>query len=156
MLIRLLPNQVANFWDIIKYAIEESLPPIAGSSKGRMNNILSSLLAEKIQCWAAYKRKKDSVKLEAIVLTKVQVDDITQTKHLLIYCLYSYSGIHRRALDDGFEALTKYAKSIDCQSITAYTSNEALVAICRTVGAEINYFIRLDVNKSVQKLNELG
>jgi len=97
MLTKLLPDQISNFWDIIKYSVEESLPPIVGDHPDKMNRILSSLLCGKSECWASYNRQGDNTKFEGIVLTKMLYDDASDTRNLLIYCLYGYEEVNKES-----------------------------------------------------------
>jgi len=139
MLTKLLPDQISKFWDVIKYAIEESLPPVAGEGPDRMNNILMSLLSNKSQCWASYAVNGDQRKFDGIVITKVLYDDISDTRNLLIYCLYGYGDVGRDSWLSGFKALVKYAGSKNCCRIIGYTDVPSIARIVRRLGGETRY-----------------
>ena len=157
MLTRLLPEQVSKLWDIIKYAIEQSLPPIVGEHPDKMNRILSSLLSNKTQCWASYTRNEDKATFEGIVLTQLLYDDASFTKNLLLYCLYGYTDVDRQSWFKGIKALAKYAKSQGCSQIIAYTDVPYMIEKCRELGGEAKYTLcSFDVDKSVQILNSFS
>ena len=85
MINRLLPDQISKFWDIIKYALEQTLPPFVIKHSDNMNYILSSLLSGKTSCWVSYEKNEDASKINGIILTKIVFDDATHTKNLLLY-----------------------------------------------------------------------
>lgn len=156
MLTILTPEQVSNFWDIIKYAIEQSLPPIVGDHPDKMNRILSSLLSSQTQCWASYTRIGDTPKFEGIVLTKMIYDDASDTKNLLIYCLYGYEEVAKESWVKGLVSLIKYANSKECEQIIAYTEIPYIVEVAKQLGGETKYtFLSFNVDEFVQKLNNL-
>ncbi len=139
MLTKLLPDQISAFWDIIKYAIEESLPPIAGEGPDKMNRILMALLNSKAECWASYRVDGDQRTFEGIAITKLQYDDISNTKGLLIYCLYGYEKTVRESWTAAFLTLAKYAKSKDCTRITSYVSLPYLINLAKEFNADVDY-----------------
>lgn len=156
MLNRLLPDQISKFWDIIRYAVEQSLPPAIRDGSGKMNRILAAALSDKVDVWASYSKNDDSVKFNGIVLTKILYDDISDTKNLLIYCLFGYGALDSSSWLSGLRTLTKYARSKDCSCITAYTVLPNIIEISKRLGADTNYtFISFDVAKIIQKLNDL-
>lgn len=156
MLNRLLPEQVSKFWDIIKYAIEQSLPPIVGEHPDKMNRILSGALSGKVEVWASYNKEGNKNKFEGIVLTKILYDDASDTKNLLIYCLYGYERIDRLSWIQGLSTLVKYAKSKNCLQIIAYTDVPYLIDIVKRLGGEAKYtFVSFNVNEIIQNLNNL-
>ena len=157
MLTKLLPDQIANFWDIIKYRIEQSLPPTVGEHPDKMNRILSSCLSGKIQCWASYIRSEDKTKFEGIVLTQVLYDDAWYTKNLLIYCLYGYEEIDKQSWFNGLKSIAKYAKKQGCNQVIAFTDVPYMIEKTKELGGEAKYTLcSFDVEKIVQFLNHLN
>lgn len=156
MLTKLLPEQVSRFWPIIKYAVEQSLPPIVGEHPDKMNRILSSALSGKVDVWASYIRDEEGAKFEGLALTKTIYDDASNTRNLLIYCIYGYKAIDKSSWLHGLESLVKYAKSKGCIQIIAYTEFPYIVETAKRLGAEVKYtFLTFNVNKTVEKINEL-
>lgn len=156
MLVQLLPDQISKFWDVIKFAVEQSLPPTVGERPGRMNRILSAALSGRIDVWASYVKEENSNRLEGIMLTKFLYDDASDTRNLLIYCIYGYDRVSSSTWTHGLKTLVKYAKSKGCAQIVAYTSLPYLVKLTKRLGGKADYtFLSFDVNKIVQKLNGL-
>lgn len=139
MIVRLLPEQVSKFWPIVKYAIEQSLPPVAGEGPEKMNSILSAALSGSLDVWASYKRSDDQVQLDAIVVTKLLSDNISGINSLLIYCLYGYEKISDDNWKEGFEALATFAKDNKCSRIVAYSSAPVVVEWAKRLGANTEY-----------------
>jgi hypothetical protein len=139
MLTKLLPDQISKFWPIIKYAVEESLPPTVGEHSDKMNRVLSAMLCGKLEVWALYKKKEDVVKFEAILVTQFLYDEASNTKNLLLYCLYGYSVISQDSWSEGFEALYKYAKAEGCGEIVAYSANDNVIDEAKSFGADTSF-----------------
>jgi len=150
MLIKLLPEQVSTYWNIIKYAVEESLPPTVHDHPDKLNRVLAAALSGKIDVWASYIRGETKVSFEGIVLTQVLYDDASDTRSLLIYCLYGYSSVSKDSWMNGFKTLVKYAKSQRCVKITAYSSVSFINDLAKSLGANTDYtFISFDLDKIV-------
>jgi len=150
MLTRLLPDQIAKFWDVVKYGIEQSLPPTIGEHPDKMNRILSSCLSGKIQCWASY-TKAEETRFEGVVLTQILYDDASYTKNLLIYCLYGYEDVDERSWFSGLESLAKFAKREKCSQVVAYTNKKGIVKLVDRLGGDTSFtFISFNVDKIVQ------
>lgn len=150
MITKMLPDQIAKFWPIVKYAIEQSLPPVVGDHPDRMNRILSAALADKVDVWAIYHYDEEKVVFEGVALTKVLYDDVSGTRNLLLYCLYGYNELSKESWNTGLKALATYAKEKKCSFITAYTEFEGIKAIASKLGADTKYtFISFDVKKIV-------
>jgi hypothetical protein len=155
MLTKLLPDQISKFWDIIKYAIEESLPPTVGESPNKMNKILSSCLSGKIDVWASYNRKEDSAKFEGLVLTRILFDEASETKNLLIYCLYGYEMVDKKSWIDGYKTILKYANSRKCSQIVGYTNVPLIIEVVKKLGGESNYtFISFNVKEGINSIGD--
>ena len=151
MLTKLLPDQISKFWDIIKYGIEHSLPPTVGEHPDKMNRILASLLSSKMQCWASYTKSEEGNKFEGIIITKLLYDDSSNTKNLLIYCLYGYENVDTQSWPNGFDKIALYAKSLGCAKVVAYTSIPHMIEVAKHLGADTSYtFVSFDLQKFVK------
>ena len=157
MLVKLLPEQVAEFWDIIKFAVEESLPPIVGDHPDKMNRILSSLLSGKTECWASYRRGEEGTVFEGICLTKIIYDDASDTRNLLLYCIYGYEKTLEEAWMEAFRSVAKYAKAKGCNDIVGYTDVPYLIEKAKLFGGDTSYtFVSFNINKTIKLMDSLG
>ena len=156
MITQLLPDQISAFWDIIKYAIEQSVPPTEGDSPDKMNNILAELLSYKKQCWASYTVDGNERKFEAIGLTQIIDDSTSDTKSLLMYCVYGFRNIPMKSWAEALKALSSFAKSKGCDRMLGYTDVPYMIEKTKEFGGEAKYtLVSFDVDRIVQLLNEL-
>ena len=156
MITKLLPDQISKFWDIISYAIENSLPPTVGEHPDKMNRILSSCLCGRLEVWASYNKSEDIIKFEGIVLTRIVFDDSSYTRNLLIYCLYGYEDVNKESWSKGLMALLKYARKKRCSKISAYTDSEYIIKLAENLGASSAYtYLSFDINELIKKFNNL-
>lgn len=154
MLTKLLPEQVTRYWDILKPAIEESLPPVVDEAPDKMNRILAALIGGSLHCWVSSQIKNEKRILEGVVVTKMLFDDVSDTKSLLIYCLYGYNIISSNGWKSGFATLAKWAKSRGCSRIVAYSDVPRILDIVGKLGGDTRYrYISFPLN-SVQLSNE--
>ena len=156
MLTRLLPDQISKFWDVIKYAIEQSLPPIVGEHPDKMNRILSAALSGRVDVWASYEKLENSIRFEGIAVTKMIYDDASDTKNLLVYCMYGYDKIDDNSWVRDLEAVARYAASKNCAQIIGYTDVPYIVELAKELGAEkVQTFVAFNTKQTVQNLNDL-
>lgn len=156
MLTRLMPDQVAKFWDVIKYAVEEAMPPMVGAHIDRLNRILSSILSGRTTCWAYYRKEEDKVIFEGICLTQFLYDEASHTKNLLLYCVYGYEESSDMSWNEAFVVLAKYAKYHKCNEIVGYTNVKHLIERAKKMGGNTDYtFISFNINKVVKFINGL-
>ena len=136
MLVKLLPDQISRYWQVISHAIEVAAPPIVHCSPNRMNNILQALLEDRMQCWLITEPNEDKgISILGLVVTTVTEDYCSGTKNLLVYALYSYSDrlIPKATWEDFYETLKKFGKSQGCCQIAGYTNNPAIIRIVRDI-----------------------
>lgn len=144
MLTQLIPEQISKFWPIIKYAVEESLPPTVGEHPERMNRVLAAALSGKLDVWVSYKREQN--KFEAILVTQILYEHVTNTRSVLLYALYAYEKSEPDSWAEGWEAITKYAKSKNCSSIVAYSANPKVIEMAKVYKANTDYtFITFNI-----------
>ena len=105
-----------------------------------------SLLSDRAQCWLSYIRDGKKSRLEGMVITRIVYDDVSETKNLLIYCLYGYEKVRMTAWKEGLKSLVKYAVSRDCEKIIGYTDVPFIIKTVERLGGETNYtFVSLPV-----------
>ena len=152
MLIRLTVEQISSFWDIIRYAVEQALPPVAGEGPDKMNNVLESLLEGSSDCWTSYEREDNEIKINAVLITKVLIDSVTNTRSLLIYSLYGYNEIDNGSWTEGYKALIKWAIKCKCVRIVGYTDEEKIIRVVEHMGGEAKFrFISLPITNNLLK-----
>ena len=150
MLTKLLPDQISKFWPIIKYAVEQSLPPTVGDHPDKMNRILSGMLSGKLDVWASYRKEEGVAKFDGIGVTQVLYDEASNTKSMLIYAIYAYEKTTPETWSDAFETVSKYAISKGCNRYVAYSSVPYIVDMAKQFGADTSFtFLSFPLPKSV-------
>lgn len=140
-----MPEQVVRYWDFFREGFEKSLPPIAGESPERMNNILESLLIGGLTMWISF-RKDSEVEATGFVVTQIIADQPSKTKSCLIYAMYSPDGFTFEEWKEGYEGIIKYAKTRDCNRVTAYSDNEAVLVRAHQFNGDVSYrFISINI-----------
>jgi len=154
MLTKLLPDQVSKFWDVISYAMEQSLPPTVGESPDKMNNILMAALSGKLDIWASYRKEEKANKFEGILATRFIYDDVTCMKNMLIYAIYGYDKVSRDSWDSGLGTIVKYAASQKCSLIVAYSNEPRVIEVVNSLGGDTSFsFISFRVNELIKLLS---
>lgn len=137
MLVKLLSEQITSYWNVIKYAVEESVPPIANENYNKMNKILEALLNGSMDCWVSV--SDEDKRVEAVVVTAISEDYCSGIRNLLIYSLFGYSEISDKSWAEGFETLSKWAKKLGCVRMIAYTDVERIKEVVKTIGGDTRY-----------------
>lgn len=137
MLIRLIPDKVEEKWEYFAPAIVRALPPTVGGTKRTMVNILEAILLENLVVWIITGENQE--KVLGIVTTKLDYEEVSKTRNLVIYTFTSFGETHYTLMKDALETLKKYAISENCTHIEAYTANERLENFLEEMGFYNNY-----------------
>jgi hypothetical protein len=142
VLIRILPDQVSHHWNIISYAIKNSLPSFVPVDEDYMNNVLTALLAENLDCWVSVNNQKE---IEAVATTQILTDFATNTKALLIYTTFGYSKIEDGSWVEAFKTVSEFARNSGCKKICCYTTNDFIISQAMKFGGQAETFITFNV-----------
>lgn len=127
MLNKLLPNQVAAYWDSIKHGLEQSCPSDTVLTADGLNKYLIALMSGTLQCWFCTERIDDRSDYYGNLITKIQTDEITGAKTLLLASLYMFKTAPDHIWEDAHRALIDFGRANDCKKIIAYTTNPAVL-----------------------------
>lgn len=142
MLVRLLPKQITDSWNVIKYALKNSMPPQAEFSDEAANNILKALISGDMQCWTI---ASDNEVL-GITITTITDDRCSGERNLLIYSVFGFKKIPDRVWRDGLDSLKKYAAGMKAKYIVALTVVDRVKEIVRNLGGNADWtFLKLEV-----------
>lgn len=145
MVVQLTPDQITAMWDSLKDGIRSTLPPIAGRHEMAMANILTSLMKGNVQMWAGFKGEEEGTP-DAVALTTIIIDPVTNNRKLLIYSLVKFSLIDFAILQEGMEEFRIFAQYYKCHSIVAYTQQDNIVSIAKKLGADTSWtYIHMEV-----------
>lgn len=144
LLLRMLPEQVSDKWDIFAPLIEKSLPPTVVNGRRRMANVLRSILMDELVVWVYQNHSGTEVKY--VVTTLERVEPVSLTKDLLIYSFTGLGVASPADVQDGFSKLAKYAKSRNCLSMVAYANEKRIIDFLVANGAKADFsFIQISL-----------
>lgn len=132
MTIKLIATQVVDFWDLIKYALNQVERIGDVEADGVYNRLFAMLLSDRGQCFVVYGEDKA---VNAICITSILHDEIKDSKTLHIRCLYAFRSAHNSEWGQEFNTLREFAKSEGCGKITFETANQKIKAIVKSIGA---------------------
>jgi len=140
MIVKLLPNQIADAWDMIRAGVLISLPPIVEPNQIVLKNILTRLLCGDLQCWAI----QEVGILKGHALTYIATDTHSKSKTLNIYSLYTEHSIQPDSWQGIVDSLMEFGKANKCFRLAAYTRVADIVSIAKRFGfnADYSYIIK--------------
>lgn len=156
MLIKLMPEQVTEYWDTIYPYIDKSLPPITHKDDYRGNDILEDILINNMQCWII--SNGDSFEnIDGVLTTSITRENIAKLRYLLIYTIFAVDVLNRRVWIDIYRTLRKYAKGVGCSRLSFYTNVPGLVNLTKDVRfADQSTFVVLDLSATEKELQLIG
>ena len=132
MTIKLVSTQITDFWELIKYALNQVERIGDVEADGVYNRLLAMLLSDRGQCFVLYSPDKA---VKAICITSILQDEIRGTKTLHIRCLYAFKSAHNDEWAKEFNTLIDFARAEGCNKITFETANQKIKAIVKAIGA---------------------
>lgn len=129
-MIKVLPNQIPQLWDAIKYAVC-STNQLASGNKVYMNTLLQDLLSDKAQCFI--RTEEDNI-LAMIVITEISADSMTGDRTLVVKSLFSFKPVDDAVWISDMNQLIKAASNLECKKIIAHSSNPRVFDICQMLG----------------------
>lgn len=124
MLVQLLPDQVSEYWPLMRPHIVENLPPISDWGPYDINEILKSLLIGSMIGWLVTDEKQEEI-YGFIVGTILA--DVTDVRTFIIYTAIALQNIDIGPWIDGVETIKKYALSKGCSKLGAFLMNQKLL-----------------------------
>jgi len=128
---RVLPVQIIQFWDAIKYACIQADELKAEQYLKYFNELLQALLSDTAQCFIVL--NNDRV-LHAIAVTRITINKVQLQKELDIQCLYSMSAMSDSELRKYFKFIANFATQEECKVITFSSRNSRIWQVANTVG----------------------
>ena len=143
--IKLFPENVVGNWDIVKFAIRNSLPPSAQDTPDKMTRVLESIVAGELDVWVYYTYDTE-VHVKNILTTKIIRDTETDTKSLLIYSVYSFDHTTQEYWEEALMKLKEYAQANGCVAVTGFSKDEYVLRFVESVGGDTSVrFVKIPV-----------
>lgn len=147
-MLKFYPDQVAEHWSYIRPAIESALSPIGiqQEADARMSRVLESILSGRLTVHIFSKLIDERPKIYGVLTTGVMSMIDGSGDGLLIYSVFGSERVSRNDIMEAFELIKKYAKSIGCSAIIAYTNKDSLRSFIRAMGGQADYTVlRMEV-----------
>jgi len=116
MLVKLLPDQVAQRWDVIAEAIRNSRPGF-DSNVDKMNNILARILSGDMICWVNLEQPD---RPDTIIITAIVEEEAAEAKDLLIYALGVLERLPAKLYVKIAQKLAQFGKARGCENVVGY------------------------------------
>lgn len=135
-LLKILPEQVNENWDLIKQSLGLAWPtPLSNEA---LAGILQSLLLGKLQAWGLVDIKsQDEMVWKALGTTAIVEDEITGVSKLHIYHICVLEGaLELDVWKFIWVKFTEYAKALGCSKVSAITRHQRVVDIVESLGGD--------------------
>lgn len=141
MLVILLPEQIAEYWDEIRYYIEQALP--VHKSKGYdMRQVFMHVLGG-VLLIAVYKDEEN--KIVAVFTLTVVRDAVTSVNNLEIVTGYAIRYLEKDEVEKCLVTLKPLARSKGCRNIMFYTDIEKSIESFKQGGAQVHTYLTWEV-----------
>jgi len=133
-LIKLLPEQVMQYWDDIRACIEAAMPPYVARNVDAIMYIQEQLLLGIVECWVAM-----DPGVCGVMTTQIINDPVSRCRNLLIYSV-AVIGDHTEELWQlAAQQMRRYATAKGCTHIIAYSNSAHMLHIAEKLGADTSY-----------------
>lgn len=137
MFIKLQPDQVVLFWEIIRHGLTVAYRIPKDVQQDFAIGTLVSLLSGMSQAWIGYSLDEEGNKRLTGVITSRIVDDMYQgIKYLYIGGTYGYRRISPELYAEGIKALEEFAKANGCKAIVTEYSSRRMKEVVLSAGFE--------------------
>ena len=131
LMLRLQPNVIGQFWDIISYALVQTTLPDQVVDENYLVDAAEKCISGLVQVWACYEDDGYPNKLGAFIFTSIVKGALSGQKNLLLYGLYIFGLKGLTVWREGYERLMKFGKGSGCKNIIFYTDNLDLMKIAK-------------------------
>jgi hypothetical protein len=146
MLIKLLPEQLVKFWDMLRFAIAETFVPRNSCTNLHLRTILASLLSGKSQCWIAFKMIEDKRTFVGFIVSRIAVEPAIGEKVLSLDTVYAYQGVPEEILFESMKVLESFALKNNCSAITGMTESDRTAKLAKKLGFTTRQYLVKEVS----------
>lgn len=139
MIIKLIPEQITELWDSIRYGVIHAVAPLVDPTPDNIQDILCQLLRQDMQCWCVYNEVDGNKEIYGYIITSISIDGNTKFRSLIIYSVFLYKKADPDMWADGMDLVERFALSNDCTRVVAYTNNPTILSIANKGGYNTDY-----------------
>jgi len=144
--VRLLPEQLKQVWDLVRYGVAQSIPPHVKKSQESMRRVLASLLADRAQCWILYQVGEDGqAQIGSMLVSAMEVERVSGTKFLNLWAMYGFRHTPMEGWQVMRDTVMAFARDQGCHCITAMSANPKAVELALGLGGQGVTFLTLEV-----------
>jgi len=125
MIIKLTPEQIADYWSMIKHGVVIANRLRVDKVEETTNKLLERLLIGKAQCWLGYNIKNGEREFSAFGLTTIEESSIGEV-YLFLHTLYGFRLISPELLEEIVPKLEVFAHDSGCSKMVTLTANKRL------------------------------
>lgn len=136
MHIRVLPSQIPQVWEAVKYAVVQlnEVPP--EELDEYLVWMLQQLLSEKAQCWVTL---NDDRILLNVSITRIVTNTFTKEPALHLQCLYAFQGLTDSTVEEALMLYRQFAKKTGCTQVTGASRHPRACALMEQHGFKPEY-----------------
>lgn len=140
VIVKLLPEQISEQWDSIRYGIINAVAPIIDPTPEKIQDILCQLLRQDMQCWCVF----EGDDIYGHIVTSISIDINTKSRTLIVYSLFLFRKATPEMWEEGMSAIERFAASNKCNRVAAYTNNDLVISIAekREYRTDYTYIVK--------------
>jgi hypothetical protein len=131
MHIRVLPSQIPQVWEAVKYAVVQLDEVPQEQHNAYFVWLLQDLLSEKAQCWVTL--NEDRVLLN-VSLTRLVEHAWTQERELHVSCMYAFQGLTDETVTALLQMYMDCAKTMGCVRVVGTSRHPRAYAVMERQG----------------------
>jgi hypothetical protein len=131
MIIRLLPEQVNDYWELLFHYVKAAMPKHLRDHV-KEASVLQAVFDERMQCWVSMIEEQ----VHAVITTSIVNDEHLGTKSLLIYSLVSVKLMPEEEWAQALRTISKFARGNGCANIIAYSDVPRVWEIAEMLGMD--------------------
>jgi len=123
MIVRLMPEQVSGFWNLIKTGVIDIGNRMTPGNWNIANNVFNRCLAGLMQIWLCSEELEGKPNFVGFFITAIETDKIDDSRNLNISYTYAFKTVSDELIKEAVEVVNKYAKEDKCNNITFVSLN---------------------------------
>lgn len=135
----LLPEQISQYWDLIKFAIASSDPERDGESEDRFTNTLNLMLSGKAQCWFGWTQNGSGKIPKYIAVTMIITNPFSGNSDVLIDCLFGLNELTDTDWAEAWELVSKWGRANSCTRVVAYANVPKVIEMAKHFNGTTSY-----------------
>ncbi len=133
-LVRIFPEQVHTFWNLIREAVIDSFSGLYGSiDEAEIASIQSEIMTGNIQAFGVVESTED-LKMAAVALTLISDEPILRKRSLVIIGIKSFGHVPDGVWGKVLVGAINIAKAENCGIISCVSKDERILKLCADNG----------------------